>query len=232
MCMEKRLNKTERTERVLEAIIPLVADKGQAATTKELAKAAGVSEALLYKLFPNKMELYEALKEYCCVVADKKAGLVLEQGYNFKSLVEGMYLTPATIFLGHPEDPYSSDELHFLILHSILDQSEFANEMFNRFGKWVPDLVKAYRASIESGHVRKVGEDPELLFWSFHNLTFGSKATLASNGGAKRFNYTRAQWVSKLTVAGLRLIGVNEEVIDAEVKGQLSALSQKYLREG
>jgi len=57
-----RLTGEERREKILATSLSLFAKKGFAATkTKDLARAAGVSEALVFKLFPDKESLYRAL---------------------------------------------------------------------------------------------------------------------------------------------------------------------------
>jgi AcrR family transcriptional regulator len=51
-----------RRDAIVAAVLPVFAEKGlSGATTRELAEAAGVSEALLYKHFPSKQALYEAI---------------------------------------------------------------------------------------------------------------------------------------------------------------------------
>ena len=57
-----RLSGGERRQAIADAVRGVFADKGfDGTTTRELAKAAGVSEALLYKHFPSKESLYAAL---------------------------------------------------------------------------------------------------------------------------------------------------------------------------
>ena len=57
------MRRVERKAAIVEAALPLFARQGFAATTtKQLALAAGVSEALLYKHFPSKEALYREIK--------------------------------------------------------------------------------------------------------------------------------------------------------------------------
>ena len=57
-----RLDAEERRAAIIEAALPLFARKGfSGVLTKELAQAAGVSEALLYKHFPSKQAIYEGI---------------------------------------------------------------------------------------------------------------------------------------------------------------------------
>jgi AcrR family transcriptional regulator len=47
----------ERREAILEAVLPLVLERGLAVTTKELAHASGVAEGTLFRVFESKDEL-------------------------------------------------------------------------------------------------------------------------------------------------------------------------------
>ncbi len=60
--MSTRLNPSSRRDLIVAAAIPLFARKGFAGTTtREIAEAAGVSEALVFKHFDNKTTLYNAI---------------------------------------------------------------------------------------------------------------------------------------------------------------------------
>src|SRR5579864_6773493 len=57
----------DRKRAIVLAALPLFARQGYAeTTTKELARAAGVSEPLLYKHFPSKEALYLEIQNFCC----------------------------------------------------------------------------------------------------------------------------------------------------------------------
>jgi AcrR family transcriptional regulator len=58
----RRLTATARREAILDAAKPVFGALGyHLATTREIASAAGVSEALLYQHFPGKRQLFEAV---------------------------------------------------------------------------------------------------------------------------------------------------------------------------
>ena len=61
----RRLAGEERSQAIVKAALGLFAQQGfDATTTRRLARAAGVSEALLFKHFPSKRALYRAILEY------------------------------------------------------------------------------------------------------------------------------------------------------------------------
>src|SRR5436190_5279409 len=62
-----RLDSDERRKAIVAAAVPLFARKGFAGTTtRELAEAAGISEALLFKHFPSKQLLYREILQLGC----------------------------------------------------------------------------------------------------------------------------------------------------------------------
>lgn len=67
MTASRRLAGSERRAAILDAAKKAFAEHGfDGTTTRELARAAGVSEALLYRHFPSKKKLYAALQDLCC----------------------------------------------------------------------------------------------------------------------------------------------------------------------
>src|SRR3984893_14876808 len=61
-----KLSSEERRAAIIKAVRRVFAQKGfHGTTTRELAQAAGVSEALLFKHFPNKEALYSAMQLSC-----------------------------------------------------------------------------------------------------------------------------------------------------------------------
>src|SRR5260370_21744756 len=62
-----RLDSDERRKVMVAAAVPLFARKGfTGTTTKELAEAAGISEALLFRHFPSKKNLYGEILRLGC----------------------------------------------------------------------------------------------------------------------------------------------------------------------
>ena len=60
-----RLPASDRRQQLLEAALDLFASKGfDGATTKEIAAAAGVTEAIIFRHFPTKQALFTAVLDY------------------------------------------------------------------------------------------------------------------------------------------------------------------------
>src|SRR5262245_18460604 len=97
-----KLSSEERRAAIIKAVRRLFADRGfHGTTTRALAEAAGVSEALLFKHFPNKEALYSAMLLACCAANDSAvverlkalepsaSSLVILLHWFFARLVEG-----------------------------------------------------------------------------------------------------------------------------------------------
>jgi AcrR family transcriptional regulator len=61
MAKKRRIPAAARREAIIAAVRGVFAEHGFRATTRLLAKAAGVSEALLFQHFPNKEALYDSV---------------------------------------------------------------------------------------------------------------------------------------------------------------------------
>src|SRR5580692_10051996 len=62
-----KLSGEARRADIIKAVRRVFAERGfDGTTTRALAVAAGVSEALLFKHFPNKEALYAAMQHSCC----------------------------------------------------------------------------------------------------------------------------------------------------------------------
>jgi len=133
--MDQRLSAEQRREAIVKAALPLFARKGFAnTTTRELAEAAGVSEALIYKHFPSKESLYTEIQNTGC--KDKDHGLDKLAGADpsTSTLVHIVYYLLRTIVMGKPGDTISWEVKHRLILNSCLEDGEFARVLYeNRF---------------------------------------------------------------------------------------------------
>ncbi|MGH8872233.1 MAG: TetR/AcrR family transcriptional regulator [Acidimicrobiia bacterium] len=67
MCPKSRraepLAPDDRRRAIVEAVIPLLVDRGQAVTTRQMAEAAGIAEGTIFRVFPDKGALiHEAVR--------------------------------------------------------------------------------------------------------------------------------------------------------------------------
>jgi TetR/AcrR family transcriptional regulator, transcriptional repressor of aconitase len=152
-----RLSAQARKLAIVKAALPLFARKGYAATTtKELARAAGVSEPLLYKHFPSKEALYLEIQNFCCSgndpAARKATELLAELEPSASTLVYLVYYLMRVQVLGTPPGAVERDTRLRLMVNSFLEDGVFARLMYeNRFDCFCSRIEASLDAAIASG---------------------------------------------------------------------------------
>lgn len=158
-----RASSSERQASLISAAATLFATNGfTGTTTKQIAKAAGVSEALLFKHFPTKRALYTA------ILAEKAhySGLreaVEEAAANRED--ERFFTLLASYRIRKGADP----TLFRLLLFSALEGHEMSDIFFRRQYRVFHDLLAGYiRQRIDDGAYRSV--DPLLAARAFFGI--------------------------------------------------------------
>ncbi len=173
-----RLSAEARKQAIVKASLPLFARKGYSATTtRALARAAGVSEPLLYKHFPSKEALYLEIQNFCChgndPAARKMLDLLEELEPSASTLVCLVYYLMRVQVLGMPRGAVEGKTHMRLMVNSFLEDGVFARLMYeNAFACFCSRIEASVDAAIKS---RDVVEGP---------LTAGNRARLAHHVGA------------------------------------------------
>ena len=125
----------DRKLAIVKAVLPLFARKGFAeTTTKDLAKAAGVSEPLLYKHFPSKEALYTEIQDYSCQSTDSVVQRLADLKPSASTLVHLVYFLMRKLILALPVGTIEWDTRHRLMIKSFLEDGEYARLIYkNRF---------------------------------------------------------------------------------------------------
>jgi len=161
-----RLSAEQRKAAIVQAALPLFARKGYAkTTTKDLARAAGVSEPLLYRHFPSKEALYVAIQDLCCQGKDpstrKFIHLVTELEPSTSTLVHLVYYLVRVQVLGKPFGSIGWDTRQRLILNSFLEDGAFARTMYqNHFERFCSRIEACLDAAVAAGDAVKTPLSP------------------------------------------------------------------------
>lgn len=158
-----RASGQERQASLISTAASLFAANGfKGTTTKEIAKAAGISEALLFKYFPTKRALYAA------ILAEKAqySGLreAVEEAAE-KRDDERLFTLLASYRIRKGADP----TLFRLLLFSALEGHEMSEMFFQQQYRAFHELLAGYiRRRIEEGAFRSV--DPLLAARAFFGI--------------------------------------------------------------
>jgi AcrR family transcriptional regulator len=188
-------------------------------TTKSVAAAAAISEALLFKHFPSKAALYaEILTEEC--EADPELAHLLGQQPSTAALVELMR-GMVRHFLEVSKDPEEEERVR-LMATSHLDDGEFARLIYAKIEKLIGSMFTAsLKAAIASGDAARIGNEPLDLFWFAHHTVL--MAALTRLPSVPCLAYGNASDLERqLCEFLLRGIGLNEAAIAAHLAQDLS----------
>ena len=213
--LDQRLSAEERREAIVSAALPLFARKGFAnTTTRELAEAAGVSEALIYKHFPSKESLYGEIQNAGC--KDKDRGLEKLAGVepSTSTLVHIVYYLLRSIIIGKPGDTISWETKHRMILNSCLEDGEFTRVLYeNRFSCCFNKVQACLAAAETAGDVVKSPISRENRVRFAHHLA----AMIAINNLPKRpvidYRVGREELLHEVIWFVLRGLGLTDEAI-------------------
>jgi len=137
-----RMAGDERRLQILKVAMRLFSQRGfRGTTTKEIAQAAGVSEAMVFRHFATKEELYSAILDHkACLHDDLDPLQKVAEAIRRKddhAVFEGLALDALN---QHDRDP----EFQRLLLHSALEQHELAHMFWEKFVRRVYQSLRAY----------------------------------------------------------------------------------------
>jgi len=152
---KQRMTAEERKLAIVRTALPLFARQGFAeTTTKELARAAGVSEPLLYKHFPSKEALYLEIQNFTCREIDPTVRKLTELEPSTSTLVHLVYYLMRALVLGKPAGTIDWDTRHRLMLKSLLEDGAFARLLYkNRFDCFCSRIEACLDAATAAGEV-------------------------------------------------------------------------------
>lgn len=162
-----RMSGEERREQIVRVAMRLFAERGfRGTTTREIAHAAGVSEAMIFRHFATKEDLYRAILD-----AKTCAIEMFNACAEFKPLLKAMergddrafFENLARLILDHHK---TDMEFTRLLFYSVLEGHQFHHMFIERYVHKVNDLLIAHIAARQrAGTIRKM--DPRIITRAF-----------------------------------------------------------------
>ncbi|HEY0364943.1 MAG TPA: helix-turn-helix domain-containing protein [Pyrinomonadaceae bacterium] len=137
-----RMAGEERRLQILAVAVSLFSQKGfRGTTTKEIAQAAGVSEAMVFRHFATKQELYSAILDHKACASGRFDPAEMAADPIERKDDRAVFESLALGALNHHEnDP----EFQRLLLHSALEKHELAQMFFDTIVRHVYDFLGNY----------------------------------------------------------------------------------------
>jgi len=210
-----RLSAEARKEAIVEAVRDVFAEKGfEGTTTRELARAAGVSEALLYKHFPSKELLYAAMLDGCAKGPTfAEASRILGLQASTSTLVVMVHFMISHYVLGRSGDTHRA-ALNALLVRSLLGDGEFVRLMHKKLASaWLKKFEACLIAAAKAGEMHEVPVRRELCVWFVQHVAFSLMLHLQPKTPAVNYKVSKEELVSQATWFGLLGIGLKEEAV-------------------
>lgn len=211
-----KLSSEERRAAIISAVRRLFAEKGfHGTTTRALAEAAGVSEALLFKHFPNKEALYSAMLLACCAA---KHSPVIERlkalEPSASTLVILVHHIISTLVEGRGPDKEEQEIQHRLMLRSFLEDGEFARFFLERaFACRLTKIEECLKAALAAGEAVASPVQPRLAGWFAEHLAVTIMTRLRPATPVVDYGVSRKQLVEQAVWFALRGMGLTDEAI-------------------
>jgi TetR/AcrR family transcriptional regulator, transcriptional repressor of aconitase len=211
-----RLDSDERHKAIVAAAVPLFARKGFAGTTtKELADAAGISEALLFRHFPSKKQLYEEILRSGCE-GDPALECLAALQPSTTTLVRMIHFMVRYFVLGGGIDRTELDTRLRLVLHSFLEDGEYARELFDHiFVRVHPLFTASLDAARAAGDLMGEASVAANSFWFSHHVAAMVAFVLLPGRAAIAYQRTLEALAEEASWFILRGIGMRDAAIEA-----------------
>lgn len=197
----RRIPANDRRLQIIQLAMPLFARLGfNGTTTRRIAQRAGINEALIFRHFPRKLDLYWAVLEHKCRAT--KGRRELKEQLN----VQGDDLK---VFAALAEDVLrrntEDQTLSRLLLFSTLEQHRLSHRFFRTFvAQYYEKLAEFIRQRVAEGRFRQV--DPLLAARGFLGMVIYHFLIQELFGG-KRYQKFETEHVAN-TLADIWLRGV------------------------
>ena len=180
-----------RRQQILDVATDLFARQGfNGTTTRQIAQKAAVNEAIIFRHFPTKEDLYWAVIEHQISLRPGRA--ILDARLSSSD-------DPIVVLNGLAEDLLNRDTtLTRLLQFTALEKHELSDRFYRtHVSGYFDQLAEFIRRNIEAGHFRAV--DPLLAARSFIGMLFHHFAVQELYGGKKYQQFDNRQ-VSKALV--------------------------------
>lgn len=205
----------ERRLSILKAATPLFAENGFNGTSiRDIARAANVSEALLYKHFPSKEALYREILEFTNRISSFTIKEFMQLEPGTETLVLFIYVFVHIILFKVPEFREGQEIYERLFFRSLLGDVSYAKTGLKTIMVNTREAILAnFDAAVSAGDIVERHVDPINLFWFIHHLAMGLDLCHMSGEPAFQYDISKEELAEHAVKFCLRGIGMTDEAI-------------------
>jgi TetR/AcrR family transcriptional regulator len=161
--MAARMTGNDRRNQLIEVAIDLFSRKGfGGTTTKEIAAAAGVTEAIIFRHFATKQDLYKAILDSRCSSSNATDWFSEAQQFMDANDDEGLFRALITVIIQCKREDARFERL---MLHAALEGHELAKMHHNQCARpFGAQLVEYVARRQQEGAIRQI--DPNAVIFA------------------------------------------------------------------
>jgi AcrR family transcriptional regulator len=226
MLTKRKLSSEARRTAIIQAVRHVFAERGfHGTTTRALADAAGVSEALLFKHFPTKEALFSAMKLSCCGAKDHAKFERLQALEPCSSTLVLIVHFMVSRVLGPEADDDECAIQTRLMLRSLAEDGEFARLALRRLSEhWVPKVGECLKAAVAAGEAVPGPVGTDSAAWFAHHLPAMIATHVLAATPIVDYGLSREKLVEHAVWFILRGMGIKEGVIQRHYNPKAFAL--------
>lgn len=211
----KRVSADKRSRLILKSVLPLFAQSGlHGATVKDLAAAAGVSEALLYRHYPSKQHLYEAAQCYCLDQLFLDKAMVLSMTPSTETLVRLLWYLFNRMLITAKSKRRKRDLIYRFIFRSYLDDAALARKVNSEvFGDLVALMEASLKAAEAAGDLSSLSPHPSNAVWFSQHVCAHVIFMSLSDEKDRCYTGRKDSLLQDLCLFSLRGMGLNKKAI-------------------
>jgi AcrR family transcriptional regulator len=205
----------ERKRSIIDAARPLFAERGFHGTSiREIARAADISEALIYKYFPSKEALYDELLEYTREMLGVGFAGLSGLEYGTETLVLLIFGLVELIMLDVPGRIPDQKMHERLLFQSLIGDTVFARNHFRMLQEnWADTVDACFEAAKSAGDIMPSPTPSTNSMWLVHHLAMALNLCHLSGDPAFEYKGSREELAEQAALFCLRGIGMTDEAI-------------------
>lgn len=215
---KERMSGAERRTQILQAARRVFSERGyDRAKTLEIARAAKVSEALVYRHFPSKLSLYRAVLRQVFREQDENWQVLGIQAAGARGLIGAIKAYFTAMVQNEDDDEQSGFRM---TLASLAADGSFASLIYRRSQRRnVKALETAHREAREAGDL--IGENIHLADTAMFIEHVGTmlRATHALPPSSRPYHHEGADLIRHAVWFCCRGIGITEEALSLHYDG-------------